>query len=75
MGRYYIEGKRGAVFLGEQVTKHHRTLASYLDTLLKNGFALQRVAELKPPEEMTELPGTPDALRCPMMLLVSACSL
>ena len=69
---YYIEGLRDAVFLGEHVVKYHRTLTSYLDTLLQNGFALRRVVEPAPPEDMLDLPGMRDELRRPMMLLVSA---
>lgn len=69
---YYIEGKRNAVFLGEPVVKYHRTLTTYLDTLLKNGFSLRRVVEPQPPESMMDLPGMRDELRRPMMLLVSA---
>lgn len=69
---YYVEGPREAVFLGERVTKYHRTLTTYLDTLLENGFRLTRVVEPQPPEDMMELPGMRDELRRPMMLLVSA---
>lgn len=69
---YYYEGKRDAVFLGEHVTKYHRTLTSYLDTLLKCGFTLQRIVEPQPPEEMMEQPGMRDEMRRPMMLLVCA---
>lgn len=69
---YYLEGPREAVFLGERVTKYHRTLTTYLDTLLENGFRLTRVVEPQPPEDMMELPGMRDELRRPMMLLVSA---
>ena len=69
---YYLEGPREAVFLGERVTKYHRTLTTYLDTLLENGFRLTRVVEPQPPEDMMELPGMQDELRRPMMLLVSA---
>lgn len=69
---YYLEGPREAVFLGERVTKYHRTLTTYLDTLLENGFRLTRVVEPQPPEGMMELPGMRDELRRPMMLLVSA---
>ena len=29
---YYYEGKRKAVFLGEEVVKYHRTLTTYLNT-------------------------------------------
>nr|WP_207735947.1 class I SAM-dependent methyltransferase [Eubacterium sp. 1001713B170207_170306_E7] len=69
---YYYEGKRKAVFLGEAVIKYHRTLTTYLDTLLKNGFELQRIVEPQPPAEMLDLPGMKDEMRRPMMLLVSA---
>lgn len=69
---YYVEGPREAVFLGERVTKYHRTLTTYLDTLLENGFRLARVVEPQPPADMMELPGMRDELRRPMMLLVSA---
>ena len=69
---YYYEGKRKAVFLGEEVTKYHRTLTTYLDTLLRNGFELQHIVEPQPPAEMLDLPGMKDEMRRPMMLLVSA---
>lgn len=69
---YYLEGPREAVFLGERVTKYHRTLTTYLDALLENGFRLTRMVEPQPPENMMELPGMRDELRRPMMLLVSA---
>lgn len=69
---YYFEGSRKAVFLGEQVTKYHRTLTTYLDALLQNGFRLLRVVEPQPPEDMMGVPGMRDELRRPMMLLVSA---
>lgn len=69
---YYLEGERTATFLGEQVVKYHRTLTTYLETLLTNGFQLQYVVEPQPPEHMMDLPGMKDELRRPMMLLVSA---
>ena len=70
--RSYYEGKREAVFLGERVIKYHRTLTTYLDTLLQLGFSLQRVVEPQPPETMLELDGMKDEMRRPMMLLVFA---
>ncbi len=69
---YYLEGRRDAVFLGERVVKYHRTLTSYLDTLLQSGFTLRRLVEPKPPEELMDLPGMRDELRRPMMLLIAA---
>lgn len=69
---YYYEGKREAIFLGEKVTKYHRTLTTYLNTLLQNGFAIQHIVEPQPPAEMMDMPGMRDEMRRPMMLLVSA---
>ena len=69
---YYYEGPRQAVFLGEQVTKYHRILTTYLNTLLENGFELTHIIEPQPPEHMMDLPGMRDEMRRPMMLLVSA---
>lgn len=69
---YYYEGRRDAVFLGESVTKYHRTLTTYLNTLLQNGFVLKHIIEPQPPEHMMEAPGMKDEMRRPMMLLVSA---
>lgn len=70
--RYFEQGARDAVFLGEHVTKYHRTLTTYLDTLLQNGFALRHIIEPQPPEEMLSLPGMQDEMRRPMMLIVAA---
>lgn len=69
---YYYEGEREAVFLGEKVVKYHRTLTTYLSTLLLKGFELRQVAEPMPPEEMLHLPGMKNEMRRPMMLIVSA---
>lgn len=71
--RYFEEGEREAIFLGERVVKYHRTLTSYLDTLLQTGFAIKRVVEPQPdPALLDEVPGMRDELRRPMMLLVAA---
>lgn len=69
---YYYEGQREAIFLGEKVIKYHRTLTTYLNTLLENGFELQHIIEPQPPAEMMHLEGMKDEMRRPMMLLVSA---
>lgn len=69
---YYYEGRREAVFLGEKVIKYHRTLTTYLNTLLQNGFSLEHVVEPQPPENMMDIDGMKDEMRRPMMLLVSA---
>ena len=70
--RYFEEGPRAAVFLGETVTKYHRTVTTYLEAMLENGLILRAVVEPQPPAAMLELPGWRDELRRPMMLLVAA---
>ncbi len=60
------------MFLGEEVTKYHRTLTTYLNTLLSNGFIINQVVEPQPPKNMMGIPGMEDEMRRPMMLIVSA---
>lgn len=64
---YYYEGWRDATFLGEKVKKYHRTVTTYLQTLLQTGFTLTHVIEPQPPEGTLQ-----DEMRRPMMLIVAA---
>lgn len=71
--RYFSEGQRDAVFLGEPVVKYHRTLTTYLGELLERGFVITGVKEPQPTEQMVrEIPGMKEELRRPMMLIISA---
>jgi hypothetical protein len=71
--RYFIEGKRNTTFLGENVIKYHRTLTSYLNTLLKHNFKIKEIIEPEPsPGMLKEIPEMKEELRRPMMLLISA---
>lgn len=69
---YYVEGKREAVFLGTKMTKYHRTLTTYLDTLVQHGFQLQRVLEPEPVEKRLTDGSLNNEMRRPMMLIISA---
>ncbi len=69
---YYYEGKRITAFLGEMVEKYHRTITTYCNTLLKEGFTIKHIVEPQPPEDMMDIPGMKDEMRRPMMLLISA---
>lgn len=70
---YFTEGERKAVFLETEVTKYHKTITTYINTLLYNGFSLRKVVEPMPALELLDsVPGMRDELRRPMMLLVSA---
>ena len=69
---YYYEGQRKAIFLDEEVIKYHRTLTTYINALLKNGFTIKHLVEPEPPQEMMDIPSMKDEMRRPMMLLISA---
>lgn len=70
---YYYEGKRAANFLGEDVVKYHKTLTTYLNGLLTNGFEIKNIVEPQPPAHMIDtIPGMKDEMRRPMMLIVGA---
>ena len=71
--RYFTEGKRNAVFLGEEVIKYHKTLTTYVNNLIRVGFEITGLIEPEPDNALLDtIPGMRDELRRPMMLLVSA---
>lgn len=69
---YFYEGERKAVFLGEEIIKYHKTLTTYINTLLQNGFELLNIIEPYPDEEMLNNSEMKNEMRRPMMLIVSA---
>ncbi|MGH7203830.1 MAG: class I SAM-dependent methyltransferase [Candidatus Levyibacteriota bacterium] len=70
---YFSEGKREANFLGEKVVKYHKTLTTYLNTLIQAGFEITGVVEPQPSKELLKtVKGMKDELRRPMMLIISA---
>lgn len=69
---YFDESERTTNFWDTPVIKYHRTLETYVETLIKNGFSIQHLIEPTPPESMMNIPGMRDELRRPMMLILSA---
>lgn len=70
---YFQEGVRHARFLGEDVTKYHKTLTTYVNGLIKAGFCITHLVEPQPDESMLDtVPEMRDELRRPMMLLIAA---
>ena len=69
---YFYEGERKAHFLGEEVTKYHKTLTTYLNGLLTNGFELLNIVEPQPPVRMLSIEGMKEEMRRPMMLIIAA---
>lgn len=71
--KYFNEGLRKANFLGEEVIKYHKTLTTYVNSLIQTGFEITELREPEPDAEMLKtIPGMENELRRPMMLLVSA---
>lgn len=70
---YQMEGIRRTSFLAENVIKYHRTVSTYMNDLIGNGFSIKAVQEPMPPAEMLdEVDGMRDELRRPMFLIVQA---
>lgn len=70
--RHFDESSRETDFLGHTVKKYHRTLTTYLETLLHQGFRLTNVVEPQPPEALRHNEDMKDEWRRPMMLIISA---
>ncbi|MDP4176223.1 MAG: class I SAM-dependent methyltransferase [Bacteroidota bacterium] len=70
---YFIEGRREATFLGKKIIKYHRTLTTYINSLINNGFTIKKVIEPLPSQEMLrENEALKEEFRRPMMLIISA---
>ena len=70
--RYFKEGKRTAIFLGQEVIKYHRTLDTYVNGLLSNGFSVTGFSEPIPEAQMlAQHPDWKEERRRPMMLIIS----
>jgi hypothetical protein len=70
---YLCEGPRTTDWLARGVIKQHRTLATYLNSLLRLGFALEHVEEWGPTDEqIAARPALEDERQRPMFLLIAA---
>jgi SAM-dependent methyltransferase len=71
--QYLEEGPRQTHFLEHEVVKYHRTVATYVNTLLDAAFTLTNVCEPSPAPDLLEAhPEWQDELRRPMFLLLAA---
>ena len=71
--RYSVEGPRTTDWLARGVVKHHRTIGTTLNLLVRSGFAVERVEEFRPTEEqIAARPELAEELERPMFLLVAA---
>jgi SAM-dependent methyltransferase len=70
---YHEEGQRHTQWMANNVIKYHRTIASYVNTLIESGFCVVKLLEPVPTPEMLAMrPEWKDERRRPMFLLISA---
>ncbi|MEG0668440.1 MAG: methyltransferase domain-containing protein [Clostridium sp.] len=70
---YLKEGIRKTNFLGEEVTKYHKTITNYINSLIKAGFEIVEINEPEPDPKLSEkYQGMKDELRRPMFIIISA---
>ncbi|QKC88225.1 class I SAM-dependent methyltransferase [Mesorhizobium sp. NZP2234] len=71
--RYLVEGPRKTDWLAKGVVKHHRTIGTTLNALIKSGFTIGHVEEFRPTDaQVAARPELAEELERPMFLLVSA---
>jgi len=71
--RYLDEGPRSTDWLAKGVIKQHRTLATYINMLIRSGFVISHVEEWGPTEEqIATQPNWADERQRPPFLLVAA---
>ncbi|TPL93359.1 class I SAM-dependent methyltransferase [Mesorhizobium sp. B2-3-12] len=71
--RYLVEGPRKTDWLAKGVVKHHRTIGTTLNTLIRTGFTIEHVEEFRPTDaQIAARPELAEELERPMFLLVSA---
>jgi len=70
---YQEESSRQARFLDQDVVKYHRTIATYVNTLIDTGFTMTKLSEPQPTQELLDThPEWQDETRRPMFLLIAA---
>lgn len=73
VNRYAIEGERQTDWFANYVIKHHHTIGTTLDTLIRSGLQIFAVEEFAPSDEqIAQTSELAEGLERPMMLLVSA---
>lgn len=70
---YQQEGCRHTHWMADDVIKYHRTIETYVNTLISSGFQISKLLEPAPsPEALLKNPGWADERRRPMFLLIAA---
>lgn len=69
---YFYEGKRDTNFLDTDITKYHRTITTYVQTLIDKDLIIKHVIEPMPPQHLMDVVGMSDEMRRPMMIIIRA---
>lgn len=73
LSHYLVEGPRTTDWLARGVVKHHRTMGTTLNLLMRSGFTIQHVEEFCPTaDQIAAKPELADERERPMFLLVAA---
>ena len=73
VNNYLVEGRRVTDWIRPGVVKYHRTVSSYVNSLLEHGFHLLRLEEWGPSQEqIAEEPEWADEINRPAFLLIAA---
>jgi len=71
--QYLVEGPRRTDWLAKGVVKHHRTIGTTLNALIRSGFTIGHVEEFRPTDvQIAAKPELAEELERPMFLLVAA---
>jgi hypothetical protein len=68
---YQEEGRRHTQWLTDNVIKYHRTIATYINSLIDSGFRITNLVEPKPSSENMR-PDWQDEYRRPLFLLIKS---
>lgn len=70
---YGVEGERESVWFVENVKKYHRTFSTIINTLIEEGFTIEKMIEPLPADELLEkYPDYKDLFHKPDFLLIKA---
>lgn len=73
ISNYSLDGERSSRWFIDDVKKYHRTFSTVINTLIENGFALEKLVEPLPsPEILEKHPEQADLLHRPDFLLIRA---
>jgi len=69
--QYLREGRRETNWLAEGVVKYHRTIGTTINSLIAEGFVVERLLEWRPSDaQLEDMPSLAEEMERPMILIV-----